>query len=173
MGSALGKSDEENVHVGGCLYGEMSTAGPFSPGFPSSPPNRDMDPYRHSAGYSDMNSNGRQHALPHHKDLVAKAKARVLGLDPNTGVSVAVDKKPCRMMVNGEQQMGTLLKTAESSAGLFDSFLSQRRPDLAYVEFLVFVEILVERIPRHKDYPVLAGDRGNLHRLYNDLMKVW
>jgi len=50
--------------------------------------------------------------------------------------------------------------------------VSFKRPDLAYIEYLVSSDIMINLIPRHKEYPSLNGDRGDLHRLYKALLKV-
>jgi len=44
-----------------------------------------------------------------------------------------------------------------------------KRPDLALQEYIRATTIAVITIPRHKDYPTLKGDRGDLGRLYQAL----
>ena len=69
--------------------------------------------------------------------------------------------------------MGHLLQLAEASANRFEFLLDQRRPDLAYIEYLILSDIVLHLIQQHKDYPVVAGDRGKMHRVYKDLFKVY
>ncbi|KAI0899136.1 cysteine proteinase [Annulohypoxylon nitens] len=44
-----------------------------------------------------------------------------------------------------------------------------RRPDLALQEYIKAFTIAVDKVPRHKDYPTLKSDPGQLNRLYNAL----
>ncbi|OTA62387.1 cysteine proteinase [Hypoxylon sp. EC38] len=44
-----------------------------------------------------------------------------------------------------------------------------RRPDLALQEYIKAFTIAVDKVPKHKDYPSLKSDRGDLGRLYNAL----
>ncbi|KAI1826727.1 hypothetical protein F4861DRAFT_529644 [Xylaria intraflava] len=43
------------------------------------------------------------------------------------------------------------------------------RPDLALQEYIKAFTIAVDKVPKHKDYPSLKADRGDLNRLYNAL----
>ncbi|KAI4871028.1 cysteine proteinase [Hypoxylon rubiginosum] len=43
------------------------------------------------------------------------------------------------------------------------------RPDLALQEYIKAFTIAVDKVPRHKDYPSMKPDRGDLNRLYNAL----
>lgn len=43
------------------------------------------------------------------------------------------------------------------------------RPDLALQEYIKAFTIAVDKVPRHKDYPGMKSDRGDLNRLYNAL----
>ncbi|KAI9887730.1 MAG: ubiquitin-specific protease doa4 [Watsoniomyces obsoletus] len=63
----------------------------------------------------------------------------------------------------------TLLQQAGQSAKQADTYLSFNRPDLAYVEYLTAFNIVVHVIPRHKDFPSLSSDRGDLWRLNKGL----
>ncbi|KAI9672982.1 MAG: ubiquitin-specific protease doa4 [Caeruleum heppii] len=65
----------------------------------------------------------------------------------------------------------TLLVKAEISAKQADTHLDFRRPDIAYVEYLTAFSILVDLIPRHKDFPSLSSGRSELSRLNKDLQK--
>ncbi|KAI2628875.1 cysteine proteinase [Hypoxylon sp. NC1633] len=44
-----------------------------------------------------------------------------------------------------------------------------RRPDLALQEYIKAFTIAVDTVPKHKDYPSLKSDRGDLNRLYSAL----
>ena len=69
-------------------------------------------------------------------------------------------------------QMGTLLTRAEECAKKANTDVSFRRPDRAYVEWLISSDIILDHIPRHRDYPTLNKDRGPLHQRYRQLYKV-
>ena len=58
-----------------------------------------------------------------------------------------------------------MLKSAKIS-------LEGRRPDRAYLDYLIASEITVNRIPRHKDYVDLQENRGEKHRQNRELVKV-
>ena len=68
--------------------------------------------------------------------------------------------------------MKTLLQRAHGSAKQADTFLEFKRPELAYVEYLTAANIIVDLVPRHKDFPSLNTDRGELWRLNKDLQNV-
>ncbi|KAI1341206.1 hypothetical protein F5Y15DRAFT_377251 [Xylariaceae sp. FL0016] len=44
-----------------------------------------------------------------------------------------------------------------------------RRPDLALQEYIRAFTIAVDKVPKHKEYPSLKADRGDLNRLYTML----
>ena len=46
-----------------------------------------------------------------------------------------------------------------------------KRPDLAYVEFLKASDMIVNLVPRHRDFPSIQ-DRAESSRQYRALMKV-
>lgn len=50
--------------------------------------------------------------------------------------------------------------------------VSFKRPDRAYVEYLVSSELLLNIIPKHKDFPDLNGGRGDWQQIYKSLRKV-
>lgn len=64
-----------------------------------------------------------------------------------------------------------LLLDAESYAKQADTHIDFRRPDLALQDYVKASIIVVDIIPRHKEYPDLKADRGELHRLYAGLQK--
>ncbi|KAI1320885.1 hypothetical protein F5Y16DRAFT_389448 [Xylariaceae sp. FL0255] len=49
------------------------------------------------------------------------------------------------------------------------TFNSFDRPDLALQEYIKAFTIAVDKVPKHKDYPSLKSDRGDLGRLYHAL----
>lgn len=67
--------------------------------------------------------------------------------------------------------MGHLLTVAEAATKSAENQVQFRRPDLAYVDYLIAMELVSQRIPRHKDAVVLHQDRGSMHRLNKDLAK--
>lgn len=68
--------------------------------------------------------------------------------------------------------MRTLLQKADVSAKQADTHLDFRRPDLAFIEYLTAFTILVNYVPKHKDFPELSNDRGELWRLNKGLKMV-
>lgn len=69
-------------------------------------------------------------------------------------------------------QIKTLLLSADGSAKQADACLDFRRPDLAYSEYLKASNILLDLVPRHKDFPALCSDKGELWRLNKGLQNV-
>ncbi|KAK8244819.1 ubiquitin carboxyl-terminal hydrolase 2 [Phyllosticta capitalensis] len=69
------------------------------------------------------------------------------------------------------QTVDRLLELAEQSTKQVGYLLDYRRPDYAYVEFLVASEIVFNLIPRHRDAPLVKGDRGKRYQKHKDLMK--
>ncbi|KAL9000647.1 MAG: hypothetical protein Q9169_000683 [Polycauliona sp. 2 TL-2023] len=88
---------------------------------------------------------------PHIKDLQAKADAA--------------------HTFSGFTPIRTLLEQAQQSANQANANISFGRQDRAYVEYLQSSNILLEVIPRHKDYPTLCGDREGWKITYNNLCK--
>lgn len=68
--------------------------------------------------------------------------------------------------------MRTLLQQAEESAKQAETYLLFKRPDLAYVEYLTASNIVVDLVPRHKDFPALSADREGLWRMNKNLRNV-
>lgn len=69
-------------------------------------------------------------------------------------------------------QIRTLLGRAQQSVKQVNTNVGFKRQDLAYVEYLVSSDILLNLIPRHKDYPSLSSDRGEWRRIYKTLCEV-
>jgi ubiquitin carboxyl-terminal hydrolase 8 len=68
--------------------------------------------------------------------------------------------------------MKSLLQKADTSARQADAHLEFRRPDLAFIEYLAAFTILVNLVPRHKDFPELNKRRGELWQLNAGLKAV-
>ncbi|KAL8909490.1 MAG: hypothetical protein Q9207_000170 [Kuettlingeria erythrocarpa] len=92
-----------------------------------------------------------QPRFPHIKDLQAKA-------DPGQAF-------------NPYTPIRTLLEQAQQSASQANASVSFGRPDRAYVEYLRSSNILLEIIPRHKDFPTLSSDREGWRTTYRSLCK--
>ncbi|KAL8648552.1 MAG: hypothetical protein Q9210_004919 [Variospora velana] len=88
----------------------------------------------------------------HIKDLQARA-------DPGQGL-------------NPHTPIRTLLEQAQQSASQANASISFGKPDRAYIEYLRSSNILLEIIPRHKDYPMLKSDREGWRMTYTSLCKV-
>jgi ubiquitin carboxyl-terminal hydrolase 8 len=73
--------------------------------------------------------------------------------------------------INPQLPLRTILERGEQCAKSADTNLDFRRPDLALQEYIRASIIAVELVPRHKDYPSINNDRGDLHRLYQGLTK--
>lgn len=69
-------------------------------------------------------------------------------------------------------QIRTLLSRAQQSVNQANTDVTFKRPDRAYVEYLISSEILLNFIPHHKDYPVLISDRGEWSQTYKSLCRV-
>lgn len=77
-------------------------------------------------------------------------------------VSVSVDLDP----------HATLRRVLEAGDAHMQQAITYRtfaRPDLALQEYIKAFTIAVDRVPKHKDYPSLKSDRGDLGRLYHAL----
>lgn len=81
------------------------------------------------------------------------------------------DLLAARPNVDMNWPMRRLLQEGELLAKQADTHLDFRRPDVALQEYIKASIVAVELIPRHKDYPSLHADRGDLHRLYTGLNK--
>lgn len=73
--------------------------------------------------------------------------------------------------VNIYSPMRTLLLQCEIHSKQAQTHLDFGRPDLALTEYIKATILLVEIIPRHKDFPQLKSDRGELHRLFGGLQR--
>lgn len=89
---------------------------------------------------------------PHIKELQARAEA---------ATPKALFLTPIR----------TLLSRAQQSVNQANTDVTFKRPDRAYVEYLISSEILLNVIPHHKDYPVLISDRGEWSQIYKSLCR--
>lgn len=73
--------------------------------------------------------------------------------------------------VNINAPIRRLLLEAEQYSKQADTHVDFRRPDLALHDYINASVLVVDIIPRHKDFPQLKTDRGENHRLYNALQK--
>ncbi|KAI1174329.1 hypothetical protein F4777DRAFT_554138 [Nemania sp. FL0916] len=77
-------------------------------------------------------------------------------------VSVSVDLDP-------HATMRRVLEAGDAHMQQAVTFKSFNRPDLALQEYIKAFTIAVDKVPKHKDYPALRADRGDLSRLYQAL----
>ena len=146
---------------------------------------------RADSGASSTTTNG--YSLPplplprfsHIKDLQGAANVQINNLAIHTPVSIHASecwvqeqsspksRKPFQTLIlTVELQMRTLLGHAQQHSKLATTNIGFKKQDRAYVEHLVSSEILLNLLPRHKDYPNLVSDSGELGRLYRALCKV-
>ena len=57
-----------------------------------------------------------------------------------------------------------MLNNARQSTAQVGTAVSFKRPDRAYVEYLISTELLLHVIPKHKDYPSLMSKQGEIYR---------
>lgn len=69
-------------------------------------------------------------------------------------------------------QIRSLLGSAQHSANQVGTDVSFKRPDRAYIEYLISTELLFNIIPKHKDYPSLIASRTESQNIYRSLCKV-
>ncbi|KAI0839877.1 cysteine proteinase [Hypoxylon sp. FL0890] len=77
-------------------------------------------------------------------------------------ISVVVD-------VNPHTPLGKILDLGDTYMRQAITYNDFRRPDLALQEYIKAFTIAVDKVPRHKDYPSMKSDRGDLNRRYNAL----
>ncbi|KAI1416635.1 cysteine proteinase [Hypoxylon sp. FL1857] len=77
-------------------------------------------------------------------------------------VSVGVDLDP-------HTPLRKILELGDAHMRQATTYNDFRRPDLALQEYIKAFTIAVDKVPRHKDYPSMKSDRGDLNRLYNAL----
>lgn len=63
----------------------------------------------------------------------------------------------------------TLLNQAKQAADQANADVTFKRPDRAYIEYLISSEILANLIPMHKDYPAMKADSRELGYMYRNL----
>lgn len=76
-----------------------------------------------------------------------------------------------RPQVDINSSIRKILQDADLLSRQADTHLDFRRPELALQEYLQASIIVAETIPRHKDYPDLQTNNGDLHRAHTGLMK--
>lgn len=67
--------------------------------------------------------------------------------------------------------IGHLVEEAQKSLTSARILLEGRRPDRAYLDYLIALEIIANQIPQHKDYVDFQGNRGEKHRQNRELVK--
>ncbi|KAI1764969.1 cysteine proteinase [Hypoxylon sp. FL1150] len=77
-------------------------------------------------------------------------------------VSVSVDIDP-------HTPLRKVLEIGDAHMRQATTFNDFKRPDLALQEYIKAFTIAVDKVPRHKDYPSMKSDRGDLNRLYHAL----
>ncbi|TGJ77117.1 hypothetical protein E0Z10_g10762 [Xylaria hypoxylon] len=77
-------------------------------------------------------------------------------------VSVSVDLDP-------HTTLRKVLEAGDAHMRQAITFKDFGRPDLALQEYIKAFTIAVDKVPKHKDYPSLKSDRGDLGRLYHAL----
>ncbi|KAF2139418.1 uncharacterized protein K452DRAFT_254814 [Aplosporella prunicola CBS 121167] len=102
-----------------------------------------------NGAYAGASSNPPR-TMPHISDLKARAESRLQQAPPS---------------------VGPLLQMAEQSTKQIDTLLDLRRPDFAYIEYLVASEIVFNRVPYHKDAPIFKGDRASQYNLHKSMAK--
>ena len=97
-------------------------------------------------------NNASKGVLPHIRDLQGRSQAKLQGC--NTFVPIR-----------------SLLGAAQASVTRVNTDVTYKRPEFAYIEYLVSSEILLNVIPRHKDFASMKSDRNQWGQLYNNLRK--
>ncbi|MCJ1282457.1 hypothetical protein MMC26_001780 [Xylographa opegraphella] len=88
----------------------------------------------------------------HMKDLVAEAREEM-------------------RFISNAASIESLLQKAETCASRAEADIDFKRPDKAYVQYLMSSDILVNVIPRNKGYPDLKSRQGNTFVRYRQLYK--
>ncbi|MCJ1387614.1 ubiquitin-specific protease doa4 [Xylographa bjoerkii] len=68
--------------------------------------------------------------------------------------------------ISNAASIDSLLEKAETYASRAEADISFKRPDKAYVQYLMSMEILVEVIPRNKGYPEMQSRQGHTYVKY-------
>ena len=66
-----------------------------------------------------------------------------------------------------------MLNNARQSTAQVGTAVSFKRPDRAYVEYLISTELLLNVIPKHKDYPSLISKHGDIYRALCKVSKTY
>lgn len=66
-----------------------------------------------------------------------------------------------------------MLNNARQSTAQVGTAVSFKRPDRAYVEYLISTELLLNVIPKHKDYPSLISKQGEIYRALCKVSKTY
>ena len=57
-----------------------------------------------------------------------------------------------------------MLNNARQSTAQVGTAVTLKRPDRAYVEYLISTDLLLNVIPKNKDYPSLMSKQGEIYR---------
>ncbi|KAI0155294.1 hypothetical protein GGR57DRAFT_464754 [Xylariaceae sp. FL1272] len=87
-------------------------------------------------------------------------KAPFRHIDDIVSVTVSIDP---------HTPLRRLLEIGDSSMRQALTFNQFGRPDMALQEYIKAFTIAVDKVPKHKDYPSLKADRGDLNRMYQAL----
>lgn len=66
-----------------------------------------------------------------------------------------------------------MLNNARQSTAQVGTDVSFKRPDRAYVEYLISTELLLNVIPKHKDYPSLIATQEEKYRALCKVRKTY
>ena len=70
------------------------------------------------------------------------------------------------------RQIRTLLNRAQQAATQANSMVDFQQIDHAYVQYMISCDILLNLIPRHRDFPSVNNGNSEWHRSYISIRKV-
>ena len=109
---------------------------------------------------------GRPTQYPHIKDLQRKAQLVTLDYGPYFPVSLQRSNLGPHEYTLTAAKVRRLLDLADDAAKRVTTDVNFKRLDRAYVEYLVCSEILINIVPKNKDYVAISSDRGDWQRRY-------
>ena len=66
-----------------------------------------------------------------------------------------------------------MLNNARQSTAQVGTAVSFKRPDRAYVEYLISTELLLNVIPKHKDYPSFISRQEEIYRALCKVRRIY
>ena len=69
-------------------------------------------------------------------------------------------------------QIRTLLNRAQQAATQANSMVDFQQIDRAYIQYMISCDILLNLIPRHRDFPSMSNGSREWHRSYISIRKV-